>query len=764
MKKLAHDLFLLMLQLSELSNPDRILRLFLESINSLWEELSFEFLEEGQNWNGEIVEISTPHHSFGRIAIAYNTGKVSPDIRSIYRNAIHMLALILENLQHRNQLSSDKLKLEEMVAQRTADLKEREEQYRALVENFEDIIIRYGRDCKPLYVNPSIQRITSFTPAQCIGKSHRELGFSKSTCLFWERNIRKVFETGKPVHTQFTLEIHNESTVYDWRLFPEFDNRREIKTVLSASRDITNLRRTELALKESELKYRYLIENLNEGIWVIDPDACTTFVNSRMAKMLGYSVEEMMGQYLFSFLDEEGKALCQNHLARRQRGIKEEHEFVFIRKNGEKMFARLQAAPLLDSDGNYLGSIAGIEDITEPKRAEIENKKLEAQFRQAQKMEAIGQLAGGVAHDFNNLLMVINGYTDMAMSALPSTNNPILAQLEQVREATHRATTLVRQLLTFSRREAIQNQYLNLNDLIGGIIKMLRRVIGEHIELIFNPDLDVKNIYGDPGQIEQILMNLCINARDAMPNGGTIRIDTQYVPIEKVIQQSQNFTDYKEFIMLAVSDTGIGIPPEILERIFEPFFTTKEEGKGTGLGLATVYGIVARHDGILDVESELGQGTTFTIYFPVSRKVAEDIAQERIQPQIRKGQGTLFIAEDEEAVRKLIIRILEKNGYTVITAKNGQEAIESIERYADEIQLALLDVVMPRKSGKDVAEYCLKNHPQIPLILMSGYDFNLLKTMINSQERKTILHKPFTPTELLQSIQKNLKKKSPSKS
>ncbi|MBF0396364.1 MAG: response regulator [Desulfobacterales bacterium] len=387
----------------------------------------------------------------------------------------------------------------------------------------------------------------------------------------------------------------------------------------------------------------------------------------------------------------------------------------------------------------------------ELREAEIRKDKiqLEIQLRQAQKMEAVGQLAGGVAHDFNNLLQVIIGYTEMILDeAIPKSN--FIKYANSIKKASRRATDLIRQLLLFSRKQAMQPKLINLNELIGNVMTMISRMIGENITLECHPGSNLYSILADPGQIEQILINMCLNSRDAMPDGGCIRIITENISLFSDYCQEHPWAKPGNYVLMTVYDNGCGIPREIQDHVFEPFFTTKEVGKGTGLGLAAVYGIVKSHAGLIHLYSEEGYGTLFKIYLPSAenKTISEDNEETKTKP--RSGLGEMIlIAEDEEEVRKLTVSILENAGYRIISAQDGEEAIKLFEKYQKEIKLALLDVVMPKLSGQKVFERIKTIKPDIPVLFLTGYSKDVLPKSIAPDSQYEIIQKPIYRSALL---------------
>ncbi|MBF0377637.1 MAG: response regulator [Desulfamplus sp.] len=424
--------------------------------------------------------------------------------------------------------------------------------------------------------------------------------------------------------------------------------------------------------------------------------------------------------------------------------------------------------------------------LRQDKRKSEEDKKyLEEQLRQAQKMEAVGQLAGGVAHDFNNMLFIITGCTELMMDDIPS-ESPLHQNLTMIMGAAQRATTLVRQLLLFSRKTTRKPVVIDMNDLIANLMKMVRRVIGEHILLEFQPCYNLKSICADPGQMEQVVMNLCVNARDAMPNGGKITIETDNLFIDgysnlkregyRLINQIDSLPEatltthanifenhkdtllkHKEFVVLTISDTGCGIPDDIQERIFEPFFTTKDVGKGTGMGLSAVYGIVRSHEGMIHLQSEVGIGTVFKIYIPMSDGFNCNIEDcETLVEKITGNKEIILVAEDDEPVRRMIVRILESSNYHVISSENGRQAVQLFEKNSETIDIAILDVVMPEIGGDKVMEYIRKIKSDIPIIFLTGYSRGMLPETISSQSNYDTLQKPVSRSDMLSKVKEML--------
>jgi len=448
------------------------------------------------------------------------------------------------------------------------------------------------------------------------------------------------------------------------------DEQGKVIGALSSARDITNQKQAEEALRESEEKFRNMAEQLLDLLFLTDTAGELTYVSPASWHLFGWKPEEAIGRPFTDFLAESDVSSAMEvfrttmDTGRPARGVRLEMK----RKDNTTFTAELNGS-VLYRNGKVAGAIGSIRDITERKRAEEERARLEAQLLQAQKMEAVGQLAGGIAHDFNNLLQVILGHLELVLSDLPP-QEPRRVELEEVQKAAERAAALTRQLLAFSRRQLLNPQLLDLNEIVADLMKMITRMIGEHIELNVIPGHALNTVRADRGQIEQVLINLCVNARDAMPDGGRLTIETENVLFDDQYCISHAWAAPGRYVLLQVSDSGCGIAPEIVGQIFEPFFTTKEPGRGTGLGLATVYGIVRQHGGTIQVYSEVGSGSTFKVYLPAVEGAAPAI-DCRIPEPIRGGHETILVAEDDAQLRSLAKRILESAGYHVFVAADG---------------------------------------------------------------------------------------------
>ncbi len=514
-----------------------------------------------------------------------------------------------------------------------------------------------------------------------------------------------------------------------------------------AIEDITERQRAEVALRASEMRYRSLVEGSIQAV-VIHRQGTIVFANPAAAQLVGYQTpDELLGASTWSFVAPEGRERLDAYREARARGesVPTRYEFAGLRRGGEAMWVDCSDAEITWDGAPAI--LATMVDITQ-------RKQLEEQYRQAQKMEAVGRLAGGVAHDFNNLLTAITGYTDLVREDL-SPGDPHRADLDEVRHAADRAAGLTRQLLAFSRRQVVQPRVLDLNDVVAGMEKMLRRIIGEDVQLQTALAPSLAGVSADPGQIEQVIVNIAVNARDAMPSGGRLTIETGTVELDENYTAAHAEVRAGQYVMLAVSDTGTGMSAGTQARIFEPFFTTKEPGKGTGLGLATVYGIVKQGEGHVNVYSELGQGTTFKVYFPVVASRGEKIPGQH-EAAVSGGTETVLLVEDEESVRKLALAVLQRQGYTVLDARDGAHAVEVCRGHPGRIHILLTDVVMPGVGGPEAAGQLKALRPDMKVLYMSGYTDRAIAQQRVLGPDVAFLQKPFTPATLARKVREVL--------
>ena len=687
------------------------------------------------------------------------------------------------------------------------------------------------------------------------------------------RASRDTIESNAPYDIEHRVQRPDGVTAWvHERAVVERDAGGHPMRLFGTVQDVTDRHLALEALQVSEERYRRIVENTSEGVWMYDADGLTTFMNGRMASLLGYTVDEAVGQSIFAFLPVSNRPAAEERLQRRQLGIAERVDTTLMRKDGTELWASVQINPLFDREQRFDGGLALVTDVTAQRSADevrarlaamvessedailstsldgkimswnrsaerlyqysaaeivgeslyllvapamVEDerrlfesvargdtvlpfeterrrkdgsmvevaltvspvrdasgtvigiskivrdltarrktesalRRTEEQFRQAQKMEAVGRLAGGVAHDFNNLLSVVLSYSSFALEQLRP-GDPLRSDIEQVEIAGKRATELTRQLLAFSRQQVLQPRVVDLDQIIAGMKPMLARLLGEDIELTTLAGPTPGCVVADPGQIEQVVMNLAVNARDAMPDGGKLMIETGNIELDSPYVGSHLGVAPGDYVMLAISDTGFGMDAATRARIFEPFFTTKEQGKGTGLGLSTVFGIVEQSGGHVGVYSEPGRGCTFKVYLPRTDRMAPQENAARSQAELR-GTETILLVEDESQVRAAACAILRRKGYNVLETSNGGEAFLISQEFGAKIHLLLTDVVMPRMSGRKLSERLLPKRPEMKVLFVSGYTDDAIVHHGVLDAGVAFLQKPFTPDSLLRKV------------
>src|ERR1041384_5979566 len=504
-------------------------------------------------------------------------------------------------------------------------------------------------------------------------------------------------------------------------------------------------------MQETERRYRSIFENAVEGMFQTTPSGKIIEANPAMAAILGYESPEE----LIESISDLGAEVYVDSKARKRflaeieaQGLIKGFEAQMYRKDGSRIWASVGARAIYDESGDELRFEGGIEDISE-------RKLLEEQLVQSQKMEAIGTLAGGIAHDFNNLLTAIIGYSQLAASRL-NEDDRMFKEIEEIRKAGTRAAELTKQLLVFSRKEVLQLRVMDLNTTVENVGKMIRRVIGEDIELVTSLDPELGRIKADPGQIEQVIINLAVNARDAMPQGGKLIIETGNIILDEEYTRLHFRVQPGAYVMMAVRDTDFGMEAETQSHIFDPFFTTKEPGKGTGLGLSTVYGIVKQSDGDIWVYSEPGRGTTFKLYLPCVERRAEESDYQESPAIIPRGTETILLVEDEALVRNLAALVLREQGYEVLESSSGEEALRIARYYHGSIHMLLTDVVMPKMSGKELSEQIKLIKPDISVLFASGYTDDAVVHHGVLEADMQFIQKPFTPNTLANKVREVL--------
>jgi two-component system cell cycle sensor histidine kinase/response regulator CckA len=607
----------------------------------------------------------------------------------------------------------------------------------ALVESSDELVISKTLDGTITSWNKAAQRIYGYSAEEIIGQSifmvvPEELHATT-------QQIIEDLKQGKSFEHFETIRLTKAGKIIDVSLTisPIRNSDGQIIGSATIGRDVTERKRMEKALAQSEQDYRGLFDNAHDALMIFSPEDEIIFdVNKRACEIYGFSKSEFIGMSLEAITKDIAKG--KEHI-KQTLETNEFHSFETVqrKKDGSEIYLETNGAVV-----NYKGRTALLSinrDITE-------RKLLEEQFRQSQKMDAVGRLAGGIAHDFNNLLTAIIGYSQLALRSIDRENS-LRNHFEEIEKAGKRAATLTNKLLAFSRKQVIQPKILSLNYVISDIEKMLARLIGENIEISLFLYDKLWLVKVDMGQLEQVLVNLVVNARDAMPQGGKLLIETSNVTLDETYARQHLDVESGDYTMLAISDTGIGMDTITLSHIFEPFFTTKESGKGTGLGLSTVYGIVKQNSGHIWVYSELSIGTTFKLYFPRIKDGVE--SREQLEPQdLVKGKETILVVEDEDAVRNLVRQILLSKDYTVLEASNGVDALLLLEQHNQPIHLIITDVIMPFMSGKEFADKALGKHKDMKVLFMSGYTDEAILPHGVLDPGVAFIQKPFTTASL----------------
>jgi PAS domain S-box-containing protein len=634
-------------------------------------------------------------------------------------------------------------------------VRESEERYRTLVQNVPVAVYRTtpGPRGKFLMGNPTCLKIFGLD-------SEEELKKIDVADVYMNPEERKAFSDNllaKASVEGIELALRRKDGTPFWgsvTAMVVYDKSGENPYFDTTIIDITDRKKAEEALRESEERYRTLVQNIPIGVYRTTPGPKGKFLiaNPTYMKMFGFDSEEELKKIDVADVyinPEERNVFSDNLLAK---GTFEGIELALRRKDGTPFWGSVTARVVYDENGEDPYFDCTIVDITDRKKAEEEKEKIQAELLQVQKMEAIGMLAGGVAHDFNNLLTIIQGCTELAMEKV-NEPVPLYRDLNQIRLAAMRAASLTRQLLLFSRRHPIKPTPLNINRTIDSLLKMLNRVIGEDIAINTDLESDLWTVWADAENIEQVIMNLAVNAKDAMPKGGRLTIKTKNVTLEEECRKVIPEARPGKFACVSLEDTGFGMDKEIIPRIFEPFFSTKGSGKRIGLGLSAVYGIVKQHEGWINVYSEPGRGSTFKVYLPVFSVKPEDETKKTISLQELKGRGErILLVEDEEGVRELGTRVLRANGYVVFEAANAKEAIDIFEREVGKFHLIFCDVVLPDKNSFQLVDQLLCRKPELRVLLSSGYVDQKSQLPIIHEMGFRFLQKPYALSDLLRTV------------
>ncbi|MBI5590462.1 MAG: PAS domain S-box protein [Deltaproteobacteria bacterium] len=658
---------------------------------------------------------------------------------------------LLESLKH---VTNDMI---QNVSRQIADRKKAEEEAQeserlisTLMKNLPGMVYRCrnDRNWTMTFVSDGSVSLTGYAPQDLIGNrilSYNDLIHPDDREMVWKQ-VQEAVSEHRPYQLQYRIEnaIGNEKWVWEQGT-GVYSDEGELLALEGFVNDITERKTAEVLVKASEAKYRALVNNIQDGVFILQ-DNKLRFVNEALAHMMGYSVEEMTDLEFLPLVAPEYRQLTADRYRRRQAGetIDSEYEFDILHKDGS---TRLTVNMNIGSF-SFRGKTANlgtIKDITDKKRAEQDRQKLENQLQQAHKMEAVGTLAGGIAHDFNNLLMGILGNATLTLMNMDP-SHPGYDRLKNIEKYVQSGADLTRQLLGFARGGKFEVKPTNLNELIQRTSEMFGRTKKE-ITISLRLQKDIWTVDVDRSQIEQVLLNFYVNAWQAMPAGGNLHLqtaneilDTSYIQAFSVIPGN--------YVRFSITDTGVGMDSHTQKRVFEPFFTTKEKGRGTGLGLASAYGIIKNHGGFINVYSEKGRGTSFTVYLPASKKSV--CAEKDIREPVVKGSGTVLLVDDEQMILDVGGQMLEKLGYQVLTAPNGKEAITLFERHRDDIVLVILDMIMPVLGGSETFDKLKSMHPSLKVLLSSGYAVDGQASDILKRGCNGFIQKPFNLEQLSQ--------------
>jgi PAS domain S-box-containing protein len=635
------------------------------------------------------------------------------------------------------------------------------------LETLPDAVVAVDRDGTIIQVNSQAQELFGYLRDELIGQKvevlvpesyrsqhhHHRQNFAaapKTRRMGADLDLYGRRRNGSQFPVEISLSpVSTENGTFVLSAIRDISDRKRIAEELRRANEELH-RRTAEQLGEYRSRLASIIDSSDDAIIGKDLDGIITSWNKGAERIYGYTPEEAVGKHVSFLVPSERPDEIPRILQKIAQGETIQHyESARVTKDGRRLDVSISVSPLRDAKGDIVGASAIARDITAQKRAE-------SQLRQSQKLEAIGRLAGGVAHDFNNVLAIVNACAEFLRDRIDPAAEPS-SYIENIKQATERGAALTRQLLAFSRTHEIQPRVLDLNERLKDIGKLLRPLMGDDVEILIVSKSPAAVVEADPGQLDQVVVNLAVNARDAMPHGGKFILETRAARFDEAFAEQHQDMAAGKYVVLAVSDTGNGMDEATVSRIFEPFFTTKEVGKGTGLGLATVYGIVKQSAGHILVYSELGHGTTFKIYLPCADHKIGIESKPEVEIVAPKRHGTtILLVEDDEIMRSLTRQLLQEHGYTVFDADDGKSALEWVQSHPGQIDLLLTDVVMRRMSGPELVERLSASHPNLQVVYMSGYTGELIAEREVLKRGITLLEKPFTRTALLNTIHTTL--------
>jgi PAS domain S-box-containing protein len=688
----------------------------------------------------------------------------SDEFDLVLRRNLDRAQLLVENQRQKKQL-------QELLATNTNKLRESEERFRKLFEESPVGIALLDSHRAIVLTNQRYRDFLGYSEAEIRQRGPAGLLHPED----WEPSLALSGRLRAGEIPLFHMEqryVRKDGTVVwaDTSITALREPDGRITHTIGWVQDITERKRAEAELAELHRRQERILTAVGEGLHGIDREGTIIFENPAAAAMLGWGVQELIGQAAHQIMHHtrpDGSPYppeaCHIYATLRDGLVRHVEDEVFWRKDGTSFPVTYTCTPMRDEAGTIIGAVVAFSDITERKRAEesharlaARERELEADLRQSQKLEAVGQLAGGVAHDFNNILSALIMQVEL-LEAIPAMPAAAADGLRQIRADANRAAQLTRQLLLFSRRQVMRLEVLNLNELIINLGKLLQRLIREDVQLQLRTRPGALLTRADPGMLEQVLINLAVNARDAMPAGGKLTIETTELHVDEAVARAHPEATPGRYVGFSVSDTGDGIPPEVLPRIFEPFFTTKAAGQGTGLGLATVFGIIKQHQGWIQLENRPGRGATFQVFLPASTAAAAETAPAEAQTKPRGGTETIFLVEDDAAVRKPARKLLERMGYEVLEAADGVEALKCWEANRGRVALLLTDLVMPGGiSGQELGRRLQAEQPRLKVVYTSGYSAEIAGRDFKLREGEAFVQKPFSPTVLWETIRRSL--------
>lgn len=733
--------------------------------------------ELAEVYEGELIsEISSGHHLEEKYAYAgeasevmelyipvrFGAGDEVKLVFEVYRN----IDQLLTDIRHHNSIiglsiASGTVLLylllfglvwgaSRQIEKQDAEIRSSEERFRNLIHSAQDGIVSTDRSGNIFLINQAAEMIFGHSAAEAQDLPFWQFFEQDGNADFF-LEFQNFLKTGECISTGTSFEItglHKTGVKVPLEVSLSVSGAKGSRVLTAMIRDISLRRQMIEQIANAKKEWEETFDTINDAITIHDKDFNIIRANRAAEEMLGLSMQSVLRQKCFrSYHGTDAPPVKCPSCQTAHTGIESTTE---IYEPHLEKYLEIKALPRFDDDKSLIGVVHVVRDITDNRKSEEQQEKLQSQLIQMQKMETVGRLAGGVAHDFNNILSAIIGFSELVLNELPE-DSQVYQDVETIKDSGEKAAVLTGQLLAFSRKQVLKMQAVDLNRNIEGMVKMLKRLMDEKIKLELHLTPAIKNINADPGQLEQIILNLVVNARDAMPDGGHLIIETSEVLLERDYVDQHPDAKLGKHVLLSISDTGAGMTEKVRQQIFEPFFTTKERGKGTGLGLSTVYGIVKQHESQIYVYSEPGKGTTFKVFFPVADD-SEDDQPDTIKTIIPKGKETILLAEDDATISRMIKSYLEPLGYEILLAENGEAAIHVSRSYDGEIHLLLTDVIMPQMDGKALAKAILAERPDIKVIFMSGYTDDVIAHHGVLEAGVNFIQKPITPSKLAQAL------------